>query len=556
MNLFKAKNSNQDTYLLPDHLKKLFSSDSQKEKELEESVILEASQSVKDFSSMTLEEKEKTITALGKKDIEQMSFWISSQILTILFSQEVKEISACAFLQVIERLARISYAVEDFRIADAKSLRLLCLMPLSAKESFAKRKNMIESLLPWVQVKTEFFTSMTPALEIPEEEPKQILSLQSSYFADCENLTYSRYPLKREDGGGWHAIYTDLVSDPFRHIYTLITDETVVHNSHGTDTDDYHREEQLEAKEAIDQLMAYHHAAGKQLERYEQSCTEAYSYCAQKIAQIMNCHPVKLIYNSSDCTVMEVKNADGSKGAVKICIKQKAGIKNTERLSQAIGNNPDAKHVIRIEEQVILQENQDNTCIVAIRMPLLKNIYTIETNSDNKYCYTSDKKINHLSIATDIAKALSCIHKQGFVHHDIRPENFLMDDEGNVVLGDLDSVKPLIEQYQGHLEYSSLFAAPEILQHQPYGKDVDVYAWGRSFLYILTYLPLNHNQQTGVFLESNNGKRQSVLKQDKSSYYLYNENRILADVLVQAISVNPQNRYHDATELVEALDKE
>lgn len=560
MNLFKAKKSNQDKYLLPGHLKKLFSSDSQKIKignELEESVILEASQSVKGFSSMTPEDKNKNISDLGEKNIEKMEFRITPPILTVLFSQEIKEISACTGLQVIERLARISYAIEDFHIADAKSLLLLCIIPLSAKDSFAKWKNIIESLLPWVQVKTEFFTSMTPALEIPEKQPKQSLSLQYKYFADCENLTYSHYVLKRDDGGGWHAIYSDLVSDPFRHIYTLITDETVVHNSHGTDTDDYHTEKQLEAKEAIDQLIAYHPDAGKQLERYEQSCNDVYSFCAEVISRKMQCTPVELIYNSSDCTVLCVTNADGTSSAVKICLKQKADIKNTERLCQAISNDPDAKHVIRIEEQVILQENKDNTCIVAIRMPLLKNIYTIKTNNNNKYCYTSDnEKINHLSIATDIAKALSCIHKQGFVHHDVRPENFLIDHEGNVVLGDLDSVKPLFEQYKGHLKYSSLFAAPEILQHQPYGKNVDVYAWGRSFLYILTFFPLGHNKQTSVSLESNNEKKQSVLKQEKTMYYLYNENRILADVLVQAISVNPQNRYHDATELVKVLNKE
>ena len=80
-------------------------------------------------------------------------------------------------------------------------------------------------------------------------------------------------------------------------------------------------------------------------------------------------------------------------------------------------------------------------------MPVLKPAYSyVCRNRDFGYQFSfvykkDDDKL--MRTGRDLAEALAFIHRLGFVHHDVRPENILQDDAGNFVLADIDAVRPL-----------------------------------------------------------------------------------------------------------------
>ncbi|KRX09483.1 Protein kinase-like domain [Pseudocohnilembus persalinus] len=87
-----------------------------------------------------------------------------------------------------------------------------------------------------------------------------------------------------------------------------------------------------------------------------------------------------------------------------------------------------------------------------------------------------------------MAQAVSHIHKQGFVHRDIKLENILIDDDYKLVLSDFGlstrvSKGELLTQYIG----TSSYMAPEIVAKQDYyGESCDIFALG-VILFCLLY---------------------------------------------------------------------
>ena len=103
------------------------------------------------------------------------------------------------------------------------------------------------------------------------------------YFADLRDVNLSRYTISSDDGGGWHSKKVYLAADPCFHRYIRIEDETVVHNSHGTDVDDYHNEYVISPDEAVNLLQRANASAAGCLRRYEASCQKAYKECADLV---------------------------------------------------------------------------------------------------------------------------------------------------------------------------------------------------------------------------------------------------------------------------------
>lgn len=79
--------------------------------------------------------------------------------------------------------------------------------------------------------------------------------------------------------------------------------------------------------------------------------------------------------------------------------------------------------------------------------------------------------------------AIEYLHKKKIVHRDIKLENLLLDENGNIKLCDFGfSVRILNNQdlrstYCGTLE----MMAPEMFSLQKYGESVDIWALGRNF---------------------------------------------------------------------------
>ncbi len=92
-----------------------------------------------------------------------------------------------------------------------------------------------------------------------------------------------------------------------------------------------------------------------------------------------------------------------------------------------------------------------------------------------------------VAILIDVAKAVSYAHHRGVVHQDIKPDNILLGDYGEVLL--LDWGSALRQQPDGHwrggIYGTPLYMAPEQARRDRVGPAADVYALGATLFHAL-----------------------------------------------------------------------
>lgn len=402
------------------------------------------------------------------------------------------------------------------------------------------------------------------------------------FFAATGNVKLSRYQISRDDGGGWHSIYVDLSVDPFFHRYVKIVDETVVHNSHGTDVDDYHNEYVVTPDEAVNLLRKANSSAADLLAHFEGSCGRIYKKCADLVREhFAGCEPQGMLYNSENSTLIRVRNSDDTESAIKICRMTEEDFEKVHRFRVRLEKTGGDSHIVKTEKILRLPveghkssfpaifskhlPEQKRECLVIIKMPLMLPAYSRSFHSRNGYVgykKTTGKEVSEFEFQSGLqtAKALAAIHALGYVHHDVRPENILTDGEGHFVLGDIESVRPLADQYEGHFQSSLQYRAPELEKRLPYGADVDVFAWGRSMVYILSAAPAQGKKPEEIRINLMDGGRTMYLSQGRGfngitvTLHRYQGKKIsLAQAAVKAVSENPAERWRDGEELAKAL---
>jgi hypothetical protein len=94
--------------------------------------------------------------------------------------------------------------------------------------------------------------------------------------------------------------------------------------------------------------------------------------------------------------------------------------------------------------------------------------------------------------AAQITLALEYVHKLGVIYRDLKPENVLLDDKGNIRLTDFGLSK---EGVRGHSSGASSFCgtpeyiAPEVLKRQGHGRAVDWWSLGALSYEMISGLP-------------------------------------------------------------------
>ncbi len=401
-------------------------------------------------------------------------------------------------------------------------------------------------------------------------------------FADSGEVKISRYLIYSDDGG-WNSEDIYLAADPCFHRYIKFVDKSIVHNSHGTDVDYYHDEYVITTDEVVSLLQEANPGAAGCLKRFEDSCRKAYKECGDLVRKhFPHCEAQSMLYNSDSSTIIGVKNDDGTESAVKICLMTEEDFAMTSRFRSDLEKAGGSRHIVKTEKLIRLHLKDDRNAIlsdserlslkvlpekeylVLIKMPLLQPAYgrKVPYNEYVKYDKINDNKDPAFEFRSGLetAEALAFIHKLGYVHHDVRPENILADSEGNFVLGDLESVRPLDAQYDAHFQSSLQYRAPELEKRLPYGADIDVFAWGRSMVFILSMAPPQGTKPDKVRANLTDDGETLYLSQGEGSsgitvsLYQGSSYKIpLAQAAVKALSDDPAERWHDGKELAEAL---
>jgi len=109
-----------------------------------------------------------------------------------------------------------------------------------------------------------------------------------------------------------------------------------------------------------------------------------------------------------------------------------------------------------------------------------------------------------LRIAIQIARAMECIHAQGIIHRDIKPDNIHINPEGKVKLMDFGIAKTedLSITRAGFTLGTPHYMAPEQVMGQKLTPSVDVYAFGILLFELLTGVkPVKGDTVERIFFE-------------------------------------------------------
>lgn len=151
-----------------------------------------------------------------------------------------------------------------------------------------------------------------------------------------------------------------------------------------------------------------------------------------------------------------------------------------------------------------------------------------------------------------VAEGLHALHKAGFVHADIKPNNIIMGAHGELKIIDFGQSCPLgfrKERVQGTPDY----IAPEQVARHPLDQRTDVFNLGATMYWVVTRRPFN------TVLPSRSNKEKLVdLKAERENQPPHEiNNRVplaLSRLIMRCCETEPPARPRDMREVISALE--
>ena len=219
-------------------------------------------------------------------------------------------------------------------------------------------------------------------------------------------------------------------------------------------------------------------------------------------------------------------------------------MKEVAVMSKFVGNS----NIVSYQGHMVLHEPGSMHWDILLRMELLTPL--TKYVSVNGF---SDAKLVQMGIG--LCRALELCEQHGIIHRDIKLANIFVSDNGDFKLGDFGIARSmgsadLTMSRKGTLGYM----APEVYRNGRYGHKADIYSLGMVMYTILNnwrppFLP--EGEYTDTDRENAAIKRLTARQLPPPA----TGDSVLQDIIMKALSYDPEMRFRHASEMRAALEK-
>lgn len=229
---------------------------------------------------------------------------------------------------------------------------------------------------------------------------------------------------------------------------------------------------------------------------------------------------------------------------VKVSSPEHMGFVELLRSELAIGSAIDHPVVRKVYELRILRQR------LRVRGAILFMEYVPGVSmSDRAFKYTLD---SILVLFREVAEGLAAMHRAGYVHADLKPNNIMVMPNGHVKLIDLGQSSKIYEaktRVQGTIDYM----APEQAQRGILDQRTDVFGLGAALYRVLTRhsVATEMNQTVSIHSQSLAGKRVEEVRKPATANELP---LALGRFIDDCCRSSPTDRLRDMTAVIERID--
>ena len=147
-----------------------------------------------------------------------------------------------------------------------------------------------------------------------------------------------------------------------------------------------------------------------------------------------------------------------------------------------------------------------------------------------------------------ICEALDYVHREGYVHRDVKPGNILFDEEANVYLGGFGIAKPLEDTATGMVLGNPAYMAPEIILGRDFDGRADQYSAAAAVFDLLAGRPPFDDPTPSGILVAHATQPPPLLHQLQPDV-----SWAVSAVVDKGLSKNADDRYRDCAAFCQAL---
>jgi serine/threonine-protein kinase len=160
-----------------------------------------------------------------------------------------------------------------------------------------------------------------------------------------------------------------------------------------------------------------------------------------------------------------------------------------------------------------------------------------------------------INIVKQVARALQHAHDRGFVHRDIKPKNIMIAKDGTVKLADLGLARGISDKEAAKAEVGRAYGTPyyispeQIRGEMKIGPEADIYGLGATFYHMVTgKVPYEGKNPSAVMHKH---LKEALIPPDHLNDKI---SAGCAQVIEMMMAKSRDDRYHNATDLLEDLD--